>query len=130
MKFYRALLTHAFYTIKLEHDGAGLPTTFLSALMLVSAYMVLAMLNNFLAGELGGNFLFALGLIACIYLFVLRTTLIGLILLIGIVSNSVTLLLSLFGALEAWQMVMVAALEYTMVFGAITNVIKSHLKVN
>lgn len=130
MKFYRRLLTHIFYAIKLEHDGTGLPTKFMSACLLVSTYMALATLNHLNAGVVDHNFFFALCLIACIYLFALRTTLIGLILLIGIVSNVMTLMLTTFGDLAAWQTVMLAALEYTMVFGAITNVIKRHVKAN
>lgn len=130
MKFYNALLTHAYSAMKLEHDGAGLPTTFLPALLLVTTYILLSVLNHFLAAELYSNLFFSLALITGVYLFLLRTTLIGLILLIGIVSNVMTLMLSLFGALEAWQTVMVAALEYSMVFGAITNMIKSHVKVH
>ena len=130
MKLYNALLTHAFYAIKLDHDGTGLPTKFTSAFLLVSIYMALATTNHVQAGAVDNNFFFTLGLIACVYLFALRTTLIGLILLIGIVSNIMTLLLSVFGTLEIWQTVMVAALEYAMVFGAVTNVIKSHFKAN
>jgi len=130
MKFYNALLTHAYSAMKLEHDGTGLPINFLPALLLVATYIVLAVFNHFLAAELSSNLFFSLALISGVYLFLLRTTLIGLILLIGIVSNVMTLMLSLFGALDAWQTVMVAALEYSMVFGAITNMIKSHVNVH
>jgi hypothetical protein len=125
MKLIAALLKHAFIAMQLEHDGAGLPTKLWSALMLVSIYVALVYANssNF------GDETLGLAFVIFIYLFVLRTQVIGLLILIGVISGSIAFMLSLFGDLSALQLVMLNAMEYMMVFGGLINAIKRYAKI-
>lgn len=108
--------------MQLEHDGTGLPTKFSGAFLLVSLYTVLVFSNSADASDhlLGHSF------VVFIYLFVLRTQIIGLILLIGIISSVISLILGQFGDLSALHLVMLHAMEYLLVFGALINTIKRH----
>lgn len=130
MKLIDGLLKHAFYVMKLEHDGSGLPTKLSSALLFVSFYGLLVLANNWSAGTVDLGMCFSLAFIALVYTVVLRNQITGLIILIGIISNLLSLLLSQFGALAEWQQLMLSVMEYVMVFGALTNVIKSHIKLH
>lgn len=122
MKIIFALLKHIALVMKLEHDGTGLPTKFSGALLLVSLYTALIFSNSTDASDhlLGHCF------VVFIYLFVLRTQVIGLIFLIGIISSLISLILSQFGDLSALHLVMLNAMEYLLVFGALINTIKRH----
>ncbi len=111
MKLINGLLQHAFYVMKLEHDGSGLPTQFSSALLLVSLYGLLVFANNWSAGTIGIGMCFSLLFISFIYTAVLRNQLTGLIILIGIISNVISLLLTQFGALLEWQQLMLSIME-------------------
>lgn len=130
MKLINGLFQHVFYAIKLKHDGSGLPTQLLTALLFVSLYSLLVFVNNWYAGTIGVGMCFSLVFIALVYTVVLRNQITGLIILIGIVSNVMSLLLSQFGPLVEWQQLMLSIMEYIMVFGALTNVIKSHIKLH
>lgn len=130
MKLINGLLQHAFYVMKLEHDGSGLPTKFSSALLFVSLYSLLVFANNWHAGTVNIGMCFSLVFIALVYTAVLRNQITSLIILIGIISNVISLLLNQFGALVEWQQLMLSIMEYVMVFGALTNVIKSHIKLH
>lgn len=130
MKLIDGLFQHAFYVMKLKHDGSGLPTKLSSALIFFSLYGLLVLANNWSAGTVDIGMCFSLVFIALVYTVVLRNQITGLIILIGITSNLLSLLLSQFGALVEWQQLMLSMLEYVMVFGALTNVIKSHIKLH
>jgi hypothetical protein len=122
MKMIFALLKHAILVMQLEHDGRGLPTRFVGAFLLVALYTALCCLNN---PAIGDNML-GLTFVVFIYLFVLRTQVIGLIILIGIISSCLSLTLGMFGELSALHLVMISAMEYLLVFGALINTIKRH----
>lgn len=130
MKLIGGLFQHAFYVMKLEHDGSGLPTKFSSALLLVTLYGFLVIGNNWYAGTVGLGMCFSLVFIALVYTVLLRNQITGLIILIGIISSMISLLLVQFGALADWQLLMLSMIEYVMVFGALTNVIKSYIKLH
>ena len=125
MKLIGALLKHVLLAMQLEHDGTGLPTKFSSAFWLVAIYAALVFANS-------ANFndaLFGLVFVVFIYLFVLRIQVIGLVILIGIISGFISFSLSLFGGLSALQLVMLNAMEYLMVLGALINAIKRYAKI-
>lgn len=130
MKLISGLFQHAFYAMKLEHDGSGLPTKFPSALLFVFIYASLVVANNMIAGTMDVNVIFSLAFITLVYALLLRNSITGLIILIGIIANVMSLILSQFGAIAEWQELMLAAFEYVMVFGALTNVIKSNFKLH
>lgn len=125
MKIFNALFKHFYLTMQLEHDGTGLPTQFLSACVLILLYSGLCIANSV---NVDPNF-FGLCFVALVYLFVLRTQLVGLIILIGIISNSLLLILGLFGEVSALQLVLINALEYLLVYGAIINVIRRYANI-
>ncbi|MGJ8619851.1 MAG: hypothetical protein ACSHWN_05920 [Methylophilaceae bacterium] len=125
MKLINAILKHIYLTMQLEHDGSGLPTQFLSASLLVSLYVCLSIVNS---ANIDPNFL-GLGFVAGIYLFVLRTQLVGLIILIGIITNSISLVLGFFGEISALQLVLINALEYLLVYGAVINIIRRYANI-
>lgn len=130
MKLIGGLLQHIFSVMKLQHDGSGLPTQFASACLFFCIYGLLVVGNNFLAGTVNLGMCCSLMLIAFVYTLVLRNQITGLIILIGITSNLLSLFLVQFGALADWQQLMLSIMEYLMVFGALTNVIKSHIKLH
>ena len=122
MKFIRALFKHALLAMQLEHDGSGLPTKFSSAFMFMSVYVALIFANSAnVSDELLG-----LSFIVFIYLFVLRTQVVALVILIGIISSFITFFLGNFGGLSVLQSVMLNIMEYLMVFGALINTIRRH----
>ncbi len=130
MKLIGGLLQHAFYVMKLEHDGSGLPTKFSSALLFVSVYGLLIIINNVQAGTVNLGMWFSLAFIVLVYTVLLRNQITGLIILIGIISSVLSLFINQFGALANWQQLLLSLMEYVMVFGALTNVIKSHIKLH
>ena len=122
MKFIRALFKHALLAMQLEHDGSGLPTKLSSAFMFMSVYVALIFANSAnVSDELLG-----LSFIVFIYLFVLRTQVVALVILIGIISSFITFFLGYFGGLSVLQSVMLNIMEYLMVFGALINTIRRH----
>jgi hypothetical protein len=122
MKFISALFKHALLAMQLEHDGSGLPTKFVSACLFVSVYVALIFANsaNFSEELLGLSF------IVFIYLFVLRTQIVALVILIGIISSFITFVIGFFGGLSLLQSVLLNAMEYLMVFGALINSIRRY----
>jgi hypothetical protein len=122
MKFISALFKHALLAMQLEHDGSGLPTKFVSACLFVSVYVALIFSNsaNFSEELLGLSF------IVFIYLFVLRTQIVALVILIGIISSFITFVIGFFGGLSLLQSVLLNAMEYLMVFGALINSIRRY----
>ena len=130
LKLICGLLKHVMTIIKLEHDGTGLPTELSSALLFSSIYSLLVTANNIHADTFDYSVCLSLIFVTVIYSFVLRNQITGLIVLIGIVSNLMALLLSQFGSLSELQRALLAVMEYVMVFCALTNVIKSHIKLH
>lgn len=108
--------------MQLEHDGSGLPVKFSGALLLVSVYSALTLATSANVSD----DLLGLSFIVVIYLFVLRSQVIGLIILIGIITSTIAFILGLFGELSPLHLVMLTILEYLLVFGALVNAIKRY----
>lgn len=125
MKLVSALFKHMVLVMQLEHDGTGLPTRFSSALLLAAIYVTLVFANSANVNDE----LLGLVFIVFIYLFVLRTQVIGLVMLVGIISGFIAFTLGLFGGLSALQLVMLNAMEYLMVFGAIINAVRRYANI-
>ncbi|HAF01671.1 MAG TPA: hypothetical protein DCO68_13295 [Methylophilaceae bacterium] len=127
MSFISALCKHAWLAITLKHHGTGMPTKIPAATMLVSLYIILTFANQS-TQEITISSVIALSFIAQFYVFSLRNKLIGLIILIGIVSNATTLLVTFLTGIPAQQLFVITIMEYVMISSAVINVIKSNFK--
>jgi len=114
--------------MRVEHDGAGLPVGFSGALLLVLTYIGLVVLNKSIQNELTIEAVLALIFIAQFYLFSIRNTVIGLVILIGIIGNAFSLGMAAFGAVSTTQVLLLSVLQSVLIFGALINVIKTHSK--
>lgn len=128
MKLICAFLTHLWLALRLKHDGTGLPVRFAGAFLLILIYSVLVILNKYVQSELDMGSILALCFIAQFYLFSLRNTLIGLVVVIGIVINLFAASISILSDISPLQASLLAIMEYIMVFAALINVIKKHIK--
>ncbi|MDX1914513.1 MAG: hypothetical protein SFU55_02935 [Methylophilus sp.] len=127
MSFVSALCKHAWLVITLKHHGTGMPTKIPAAAMLVSLYIILTFANQS-TQDITLSSVIALSFIAQFYVFNLRNKLIGLIILIGIVSNAATLLVTSLTGIPAQQLFVITIMEYVMISSAVINVIKSNFK--
>jgi hypothetical protein len=94
MKLMNAFFKHAWFALSLKHDGAGLPTKLPAACMLIGLYITLNLANSHIGQGITLETLLGLSFIAQFYLFSLRTPLIGLFIIIGIITNVLTLALT------------------------------------
>lgn len=124
-----ALLQHAWLAIRLKHDGDGMPTKIPAAAALVSLYVVLILIEKKAHQGITLETIIGLAFISQCYIFNLRNKVIGLIILIGIITNTVTITLTAFTNIAEQQLYIISLLEYIMVFFSIINVIKSNVKV-
>lgn len=124
-----ALLQHAWLAIRLKHDGDGMPTKIPAAAALVSLYAVLILIEKKAHQGITLETIIGLAFISQCYIFNLRNKVIGLIILIGIITNTVTIALTAFTNIAEHQLYIISLLEYIMVFFSIINVIKSNVKV-
>jgi hypothetical protein len=129
MKLVHALLQHAWLAIRLKHDGDGMPTKIPAAAALVSLYAVLTLIEKKTHQGITLETIIGLAFISQFYIFNLRNKVIGLIILIGIITNTVTIALTAFTNIAEHQLYIISLLEYIMVFFSIINVIKSNVKV-
>jgi hypothetical protein len=129
MKLVNALFSHAWLAIRLKHDGSGLPANISGAFMLVALYIVLILINKNNGSEVNLESLMALSFIAQFYVFCLRNKVIGLIILIGIIINALSLVLAIFGDISEGQRLLLFIAEAIMIFAALINIIKSNAKV-
>lgn len=129
MSFIKALLSHVWLVMRMRHDGTGLPVNFMGAFLLISIYIALVVINKSIQKELTLEVVIAFGFIGQFYLFSIRNTVIGLVILIGIISNLFTLAMAAFGAFSTFQVIMLAVMESLLITGALINVIKTHSKV-
>jgi len=123
------MLTHAWLALRLKHDGSGLPGNITGAFALAALYIALSLTNAGMSGDIKVGSLIALSFIAQIYVFCLRDKLIGLIILIGIITNVVSLFLSTFAGMSEEKLLLLTAMEFVMIFGAVINVIRSNTKI-
>lgn len=128
MNLFKVLFSHAWLALRLKHDGTGMPTHFLAAFMLVSLYATLSLLNRKLSGTLDYQSMMGVAFIAQCYLFGLRNKVIGLVLLIGVITNAFSLALSAFASMSEMQLVLLSIMEFIMVFAALINVIQAEAK--
>ncbi|MEE9332330.1 MAG: hypothetical protein V3U89_08890 [Methylophilaceae bacterium] len=126
MSLFKALFTHAWLAMRLKHDGTGLPVNFLGALLLASIYIALIMVNKSINNALTIESIIGLIFIGQFYLFSIRNTVIGLVILIGIIGNLFSMGMAAFGDVSVLQVGLLSAMEFLMIFGALINVIKTH----
>lgn len=128
MRLLSALLHHAWLAITLKHYGAGMPTQYTGAIALVSAYIALLLTNMHLQHALTIESVIGILFIAQFYIFSLRNRIVGLIILIGMIANALMLGAQWLTGMSQQQLFMVTLLEYVMIFSAILNVIKDHMR--
>ena len=128
MKLMNAFFKHAWFALSLKHDGTGLPTKLPAACMLIGLYIALNLANRHIGQGITLETLLGLSFIAQFYLFSLRTPLIGLFIVIGIITNALTLALTTLTGIAEQHLYLPIILEYIMVFAAIINIIKHELK--
>jgi len=124
LKLFSALFTHVKLALSLSHDGSGMPKQIPGALLLAFGYITVNLLNQSSPDGIPISTFVMLGFIAQSYVMFLRNELIGLIMLISIICNGFTLVLTSIG-IPAEQLGLLVAAEYIFVTGAIVNVIKS-----
>jgi len=123
MKLLNALLSHAWLAISLKHNGDGLPEKIPAAFMLAAMYIALSLANSHFRGDLNLHTFIGLSFIVQFYVFLLRDKVVGLILLVGVVMNAFTLVLSLFAGMSEMKLLLLSLMEFAMIFGAMINVI-------
>ncbi|MEQ1599600.1 MAG: hypothetical protein ABL880_09580 [Methylotenera sp.] len=128
MKLMNAFFKHAWFALSLKHDGTGLPTRLPAACMLIGLYFALNLANSHIGQSITLETLLGLSFIAQFYLFSLRTPLIGLFIVIGIITNALTLALTALTGTAEQPHYLLTLIEYIMVFAAIVNIIKHELK--
>ncbi len=119
-----AFLTHIKLALTLSHDGRGMPQEVPGAFILAMAYIAVNVLNHGHAEGVDIGTLIMLGFIAQSYVIFLRNELIGLIMLISVLCNGFTLLISHLAGIPVEQLGLLVVAEYIFVTGAIVNVIK------
>ena len=96
--------------------------------MLIGLYIALNLANRHIGQGITLETLLGLSFIAQFYLFSLRTPLIGLFIVIGIITNALTLALTALTGIAEQPHYLLTLIEYIMVFAAIVNIIKHELK--
>lgn len=129
MKLITAILTHVWLALRLKHDGTGMPIKLPAALMLATLYIALNLANKHLNGGINLETVIGLSFVAQFYLFGLRTKLIGLFIMIGVFTNTLSLAIIMLAGIPEQNLYMLLFIEYIMVFAAIVNVIKSETKI-
>ncbi len=128
MKLITAILIHVWLALRLKHDGTGMPAKLPAALMLVSLYIALSLANKHLNGGINLETVIGLSFVAQLYLFGLRIKLIGLFIMIGVFTNTLSLAITMLAGIPEQNLYLLLFMEYIMVFAAIVNVIKSETK--
>ncbi len=128
MKLITAILTHTWLALRLKHDGTGLPTKLPAACVLTALYVALNLANRHLGQGITFETVLGLCFISQFYLFSLRTRLIGLFIVIGIITNALAFVLTAFAGIPEEKLFMLLLAEYIMVFAALINIIKNDFK--
>lgn len=129
MRLIDALFAHAWLALSLQHQGTGLPSKFPAALFLVSLYAGLTLANQHVAGGVDFQTVSGLIFVMMFYLFGLRNSIIGLILLISIINNSMALALILFAGIPSEELDLMMVMEYIMIFAGMINIIKCNTSI-
>jgi hypothetical protein len=129
MKFYSTLFSaifkHISLALQLKHDGTGLPKEVPGAFLLAIVYIMINLLNQHHADGIPVSTFVMIGFIAQCYVLFLRNNLIGLILLISIICNAFSLLLTYVMGIPAENLAIMIVSEYILVTAAVVNVITS-----
>jgi len=125
MKIIYAFFSHFGLVIRLKHDGQGMPESLPAAMALISIYALLGLINYSYEGNINYTALFGLCFVMQCYLFCLRNKLIGLIIVISILINSVTMVIDMIVGITEQGLFVLNIIEYIMIFAAIINVIRS-----
>lgn len=128
MKLINALCHHAWLVLSLQHDGKGMPKQVPAAFLLALSYCLLAVINT-KPHEVQFETVCCLLFIAQFYVFLLRNALIGLLVMIGVVTNGLHLIIANSPTSPEF-LLLLSVFEYVMVFCAIINVIKSEYQMN
>lgn len=128
MKFISALFAHFGLVLRLKHNGKGMPNEIPAATMLIGLYALLGLINYSHKGSISYGALIGLCFVAQCYLFCLRDKLIGLIILISILINAMTLVLKMLVGTSEQGLFVLTVMEYIMIFAAVINVIKSETR--
>lgn len=123
--FISAFIQHALLAFKLKHDGTGMPKEIPGALLLAMAYIALSLFNNRHAEGIDISTFIIVGFVSQCYVLFLRNKLIGLIMFISILCNSISLIMTTILGLALEDLGLFIVAEYIFVTAAIINVIKS-----
>lgn len=129
IRLMHALWIHVWLAIRLKHDGTGMPTSIPAAASLVGLYIVLILIGKQAQAQISLELLLGLAFIAQFYIFNLRNKVIGLLITIGIIANTLSLLFVEVLGFTPQIVVMISIMEYIMIFSAILNLIKSNFKI-
>lgn len=122
---FSAFFQHAILAFKLKHDGTGMPKEMPGAFLLALAYIALSLINNRHAEGIDMSTFIIVGFVSQCYVLFLRNKLIGLIIFISILCNSISLIMTTMLDLALEDLGLFIVAEYVFVTAAIINVIKS-----
>lgn len=125
LTIFSAFFQHAILAFKLKHDGTGMPKEMPGAFLLALAYIALSLINNRHAEGIDMSTFIIVGFVSQCYVLFLRNKLIGLIIFISILCNSISLIMTTMLDLALEDLGLFIVAEYVFVTAAIINVIKS-----
>lgn len=119
-----AIFNHATLAVRLKHDGAGMPVEVPAAALLAMLFMVTSIFSQQQTGEITLETLLKIVLIAQCYALFLRNQLIGLILLISVICNTLAIFFVSVGGIPKENLYVLLIVEYIMIGAAILNVFR------
>lgn len=120
-----AFVKHSLLALQLKHDGSGMPTELPGTLLIAALYTTLTLINSHLSEGITLTTTLMVMFIAQCYVLFLRNKLIGLIMLISIMMNALTIMLSCVTGIPTEQLGLLIVSEYILVTAAVVNVIKN-----
>lgn len=119
-----AIFNHATLAVRLKHDGAGMPTEVPAAMLLAILFMLTSIFSYQQTSEVSVETLLKIVLIAQCYTLFLRNQLIGLILLISVICNTLAIFFVSVGGIPKENLYVLLVVEYIMIGAAILNVFR------
>jgi len=120
-----AFVKHSLLALKLKHDGSGMPNELPGSLLIAALYTTLTLINSHLSEGITLTTTLMVMFIAQCYVLFLRNKLIGLIMLISIMMNALTIMLSCVTGIPTEHLGLLIVSEYILVTAAVVNVIKN-----
>jgi hypothetical protein len=120
-----AFIKHSLLALQLKHDGSGMPTELPGAFLIAALYTALTLVNSHLSEGITLTTTLMVMFIAQCYVLFLRNKLIGLIMLISIIMNAFTTILSVSTGIPMENLGLLIVSEYILVAAAVINVIKN-----